>query len=158
MEEVWKPIEHFPNYNVSNFGNVKNVRTNRVLQPVRLKKQYGYECFHVKLYNESRKKGYNNKVHRLVAIAFIPNPQSKPLVDHIDRNTSNNHVSNLRWADKQENAMNSKQRSDNKTGHKNVFFNTHAKKYQVSVSHKYVGVFSTIDDAIKARDDYLNSQ
>ena len=45
-------------------------------------------------------------VHRLVAAAFIPNPDNKPEIDHIDTNRSNNTVSNLRWCTKQENRMN----------------------------------------------------
>jgi uncharacterized secreted protein with C-terminal beta-propeller domain len=44
------------------------------------------------------KKFHNKLLHRLLAEAFIPNPENKPTVDHIDRNTSNNDLSNLRWA------------------------------------------------------------
>lgn len=53
-------------------------------------------------------------VHRLVAETFIPNPDNKPFVDHIDRNSSNNDVSNLRWATHQENMYNTK--NNRKTG------------------------------------------
>jgi hypothetical protein len=55
---------------------------------------------------------YKNKIpksvtiHRLVAQAFIPNPEAKPMIDHIDRNRHNNHVSNLRWCSLQENMNN----------------------------------------------------
>lgn len=58
-----------------------------------------------------RKIGYNNKnysVHRLIAETFIPNPDNKPCVDHIDRNPLNNNVLNLRWATVQENNLNQK--------------------------------------------------
>ena len=53
-----------------------------------------------------RHKMYN--VHRLVAETFIPNPDNKPLIDHIDRNPSNNNISNLRWVTHQENMNNMK--------------------------------------------------
>lgn len=47
-------------------------------------------------------------VHRLVAETFIPNPENKPSIDHIDRNRANNDVSNLRWVTTKENAYNQK--------------------------------------------------
>lgn len=51
----------------------------------------------------------NYAIHRAVAECFIPNPDNKPTVDHIDRNRSNNCVSNLRWADHTEQRINSSQ-------------------------------------------------
>ena len=59
-------------------------------------------------------------VHRLVAEMFIPNPENKPVVDHIDTNPSNNRVDNLRWVTTQENCMNPlsrKKNSESKKGH-----------------------------------------
>lgn len=55
----------------------------------------------------SRKVMKNFYVHRLIAEVFIPNPEGKPIVDHIDRNPHNNSVTNLRWVTKSENLRNS---------------------------------------------------
>ena len=65
-------------------------------------------------------KTYPRFVHRLVAEAFIPNPDNKPVVDHIDTNPSNNSVDNLRWVTTRENCMNPLTRvhnSESKMGH-----------------------------------------
>jgi hypothetical protein len=56
-------------------------------------------------------------VSRLVAQHYIPNPENKPEVDHIDRDIDNNHVSNMRWVTRQENCDNRGMRNDNKSGH-----------------------------------------
>ena len=96
MEEIWKEIEEFPNYHISNFGNVKNVITNKVLRNV-LKGGY-YEVGIVN--NKCRK---NFKIHRLVALAFIDNNENKAEVNHKDKNKLNNHIDNLEWMTRTEN-------------------------------------------------------
>ena len=53
-------------------------------------------------------KGKTYHVHRLIAETFLPNPENKPYIDHIDRNRANNDVSNLRWVTVKENAYNQK--------------------------------------------------
>ena len=60
-------------------------------------------------------------VHRLMARAFIPNPDNKPEVDHIDRNPANNVVSNLRWVSSAENNQNKSKIASNTSGEPNIY-------------------------------------
>jgi hypothetical protein len=104
--ELWMEVEdaEYPNkYAVSTFGRVCNIETGHIL------KQYinhwGYCKVH--LVNPfDRYKKSTRFVARLVALAFIPQVEGKTTVDHIDRNKNNNHVSNLRWADRFEQNQN----------------------------------------------------
>ncbi len=89
-EELWKTIDEFENYEVSNLGKVRNKTTGRILKPTC---RGGYQI--IGLCKNS--KGKTTPIHRLVALAFIPNPENKPQVNHIDKNRSNNIVSNLEW-------------------------------------------------------------
>ena len=95
--EIWKPIPNYENYEVSNLGRVRSLNYNNQTDKVRILKltirKDGYT--QIMLNKEGKKKTY--QVHRLVAEAFIPNPQSLPEVNHIDENKQNNDVSNLEW-------------------------------------------------------------
>lgn len=95
MEE-WQKIDNFPNYSVSNFGNVINTKTNKVMK---LTNKSGY--YHITLKNENSYKTL--KIHRLVALAFIKNPENKPEVNHKDKNKLNNNINNLEWMTRTEN-------------------------------------------------------
>ena len=92
--ETWRCIECSPNYEVSNYGNVRNSRTNRILKPF---KNNGRNYLLVDLPIGKK------QVHRLVASAFIPNPNNLPEIDHIDNDGSNNNVDNLRWISRKDN-------------------------------------------------------
>ena len=101
MEEIWKTIEDYPNYMVSNMGRVKSLRGKGKILKIK-KEKNGY--IRINLY----KKGVNKhfSVHRLVAQAFIPNPENKPQIDHINTNRTDNRVEKLRWVTRIENMNN----------------------------------------------------
>lgn len=97
MEE-WRVINDFPNYSVSNFGNVMNTKTNRMMK-LSIKGGYRNIC----LINDVGRNTF--KVHRLVATSFIENTENKPEVNHKDKNKLNNNVSNLEWNTRLENCQ-----------------------------------------------------
>ena len=99
--EHWRPTYIFPNdYLASDEGKVYSKRANKMLRPGCDKDGY---LTHILCVNGKR---HTTKVHRLVAIAFIPNPDNKPAIDHINENKQDNRVSNLKWVTNQENANN----------------------------------------------------
>ena len=95
--ENWRTTVRNPNYIVSDTGKVRRVGSDRD-HSTREKKGY----LVTDLYNEGKRT--TERVHILVAEAFIPNPDNKPEVNHDDGNKLNNHVSNLEWCTKKENA------------------------------------------------------
>ena len=98
MKEEWKQIEGFENlYMISNKGYVKSLISNKILK--NLCGSTGY--YHVSLYKD--KKQTIKSIHRLLAIAFIPNPLSKPVINHIDSDRKNNRLDNLEWCTQKEN-------------------------------------------------------
>lgn len=98
--EIWRNIENFEGiYQVSNFGRVKSLHWfgGRLINPLTNKKGY----LSVILSKDGTTKHF--KVHKLVAQAFLPNPDNKPIVHHRDGNRSNNCVENLEWVTHREN-------------------------------------------------------
>ena len=97
--EIYKQLNDFTDYEVSNLGNVRNIKTKRVLKFITNKA--GYQK--VNLYKD--KKLYTRLVHRLVALSFIDNKTNCKCVDHINRIRTDNNVTNLRWVDINENLL-----------------------------------------------------
>lgn len=99
IEEIWKPIAGFEGlYEVSNYGRVKSLtRYKKVIKPIIINRgYYQYQLWH----NGKCRVAFG---HRLVAQAFIPNPDNKPFVNHKDENKLNNFVENLEWVTHVEN-------------------------------------------------------
>ena len=96
MIEQWKIINEFPQYSVSNLGRVKNNRTNHIM--VGGFDRDGYRQVIISYHKHQ----YNRRICRLVAIAFIPNPNGYDVVHHINHNKTDNRVENLVWADRRE--------------------------------------------------------
>ena len=118
--EIWKDIEGYEDlYEVSDEGNVRNKITGRILKAG--KNNIGY--VQVKLCKDGIGKSY--RIHRLVAKAFIPNPDNKPEVDHIDENKLNNSVDNLRWVNHQENIDHSKSKAVNQYSLDGIYIATY---------------------------------
>ena len=98
-------------YQVSNLGRVKSLSRKRIdrnqILPERiLKPIFNRKRGYYQIYLRKNNISYTFKPHRLVAEAFIPNPENKPYVDHIDTDKSNNKVDNLRWVTPSENSNN----------------------------------------------------
>jgi len=112
---MWKDIKGFDNYEVSTDGQVRNKKTGKVLKP-RVNRG-GY--LSVVLYSNG--KAISKYIHRLVAIAFIPNPENKPEVNHIDEDKTNNQVENLNWM----------------TGKENINYGTRTERTQIPIYALY---------------------
>jgi NUMOD4 motif/HNH endonuclease len=144
-QEEWRRIDSYPNYLVSNYGRVKNIYDYHHKQ---FTDKDGY--LYLSLTNEFAKK--NVKVHRLVGVSFIPNPNELPVLDHIDRCKTNNKVSNLRWASHTTNKMNQDARAA--SGYKGVYWRGRGNKWVGSIKHQgisyHLGSFSDSKDAARA--------
>jgi len=133
-EEIWKDIENCAPYQISNLGRIRNTKTTKYLNPSI--RPDGYIEISIQINNKTKK----CKVHRLIAQAFIPNPENKPTVNHIDRNRSNNAINNLEWATMSEQNYHSAKIARN--------INYFSRKIiQKTLDNKYIDKFDSIKDA-----------
>lgn len=156
MEE-WQQIGQ-SHYEVSTFGSVRNSNTMRILKPRAFKKLGDYICYEVNLDLDGLGQK-NYKIHRLVAHAFITNPENRNEIDHIDRNPANNNVSNLRWSTRSEQSFNTRTRKDNSLGERNIIYQIDRKKrYRVEGRRfEKSKSFLTLEEAIAYRDSVLSN-
>jgi hypothetical protein len=149
MEEEYKKIQNYENYSVSSFGNVRNDVTNKILKPG----INGHGYYHVNLRKNSKMN--NVRIHRLIATAFIDNPNNKPCVDHVDNNRLHNDIKNLRWCTIRENCMNSSFRNDNSSGVKGVSWHKKTQKWNARIMIDGIqislGYYDSVEEAANAR-------
>lgn len=165
MKEIWKDIKNYEGlYQISNLGNVKKLRfiNNRCnFKKESIKKlniRNGY--YIVQLSKNGKRKSY--QVHRLVAEAFIENPENKSIINHIDYNPLNNNVDNLEWCTQKENVEWSKCHmygrkniTHSNTGEKYICYRKSADRYRIIIDKKEYPSCKTLEEAIKVRDKIL---
>lgn len=101
--EIWKPIEEFLGlYEASNLGKIRTIRRWAAKNP-KIMTQYNPKGRYQEVHFWKEGSTTIRSVHRLVALAFIPNPENKPQINHIDGNKLNNCVDNLEWCTNSEN-------------------------------------------------------
>ena len=97
--EVYVDIPGYEGYQVSNYGRVRNKKTGKILKPYITNKGY----YTVGFWTDGKKKRLS--IHRLVAKAFLPNPNNLPEVNHINGCKTDNSVCNLEWASGRNNVL-----------------------------------------------------
>lgn len=137
--EEWKELRDFPKYSVSSFGRVRNDKTGKILKPFKIGSPNG-QYYAVDFYPKK-----SVRVHRLVASAFIPNPNNKKEVNHIDGDHFNNEVKNLEWVTGSENCIHAYRKLNRKRffGAENV---TSKKVVRIEDGH----VFNSLREAAEA--------
>jgi hypothetical protein len=140
--EIWKDIPNTNGqYMVSNQGKVMTIKTGRILTPCIDERGYERVC----LFKADRNRRY--KVHRLVAIAFLPNPHGKEQVNHKDGNKRNNCTDNLEWVSNEENMHHSRVNGLH-DGHKRF---CESKKKRIVATHIESGKETVFDSILSAK-------
>ena len=138
-QEIWKDIKGYEGYyQISNMGRVKGLKR-KFIHNEYIKKMYYYDNSYVRVSLRKKSKPKTFLVHRLVALAFIPNPENKKQVNHKDGNKQNNNVCNLEWVDNSTNMQHASIHNLLQTGEKHYnskltwddvcFIRSHYKKY-----------------------------
>jgi hypothetical protein len=151
IQDDVKVIKGFDNYCITDKGTVYNMNTNQIV-----KSRIDGEYKRIGLY----KNGIETKIriHRLLAIHFIPNPYNLRCVDHINHDALNNDLSNLRWTTSSENNRNRTKKANTSSQYNGVSFNKKANKWlahsTINYKTKHLGYFNNEIDAAKTFDKY----
>lgn len=140
-DEQWKNIPGYENYKISTLGNIFNLESGEFLNPT-----ISGDYFSVNLSNvQEEKKAKLFRIHRLVASTFLPNPENKKLIDHINNNKLDNRLENLRWATHKENS--------------NYYNDNHKPKYknhilQYDLKGNFIREWESVKDITKSNDKF----
>ena len=152
-------IKEFPNYQINENGEVRNIKFGRIMKPTtRTDKITGYQTKQLGLYKD--KKQYCPRLHRLLAITFIPNPDNYSEVDHIDNNSLNNNLINLRWCPQCDNCQNRGVQKNNKIGIKNICYCKRTNRYifkKIVRGKVFQEYFKTLDEAIECKNNWYDN-
>jgi hypothetical protein len=150
--EIWAPCPRASRYLVSNMGKVR--RTDNGYHPAQRPNLKGHLRVQLACDDGIRRKMY---VHRLVALAHIPNPDFKTQVDHVHGDVTDNRACALRWATHAENMRNSRRPRHNTSGFKGVYFEKARCKWRADISvdgrRRNLGLFDTVEAAGRAYDE-----
>jgi hypothetical protein len=163
---IWKDIEGYEGiYQISNTGIVKNIKTDHIMKPNKLQ---GY--YVIQLSNKNKRHTF--QIHRLIAKAFIPNPNNYPFINHINEDRTDNRIENLEWCTQNMNVEHSRRKmyhpvdfsiqNTTKYIYKKKYSTTHKGKkytysfYRVNIPRiKIDKVFSNIYKAIAFRNECI---
>lgn len=147
--EVWKKVPGYEDYEVSSLGKVKG-KHGKILSPWKSK---GYDIIWLCKDNTKVKFG----IHRIVAWAFLDNPENKPTIDHLNRNRTDNRVENLRWATHSEQRLTSPV-PISLTGERNINTTTNGKfRFVIKRNKKTLvnEIYDTFEEAIEAKNAFI---
>ena len=143
----------YNNYKIYENGNVK--RNGKILK-TRLNQ--GYYC--IDLHKEGKPKFF--KIHRLIALHFIENPNNHEFVDHIDCDRKNNQIGNLRWVTRTQNNRNRTKEKNTSSKYFGVYWHKKANKYLVRIKidkkRIHLGYFVNEEDGAKRYNEYIEDQ
>lgn len=138
MIELWKNIEEATNYEISNLGRVRNTKSEQILNPG--VSGNGYKQVSLKMKQSGKfEKRY---VHRLVATYWIPNPENKREVNHLNLDRTDNRVENLEWITSSDNQKHKYKTGDYKTSNRKVV--------QMDLEDNIIAVYNSVVAAATA--------
>lgn len=130
----WREVKEYANYEVNQFGEIRHKKRKKILKPRSNNGGYQYVNFKI------NGKNTNFAVHRIVANAFIPNPNGYTEVNHKDYDKTNNYVNNLEWVSSSQNKQHSYLKKENKKSRGKAV-------NQYTKDGVFIKTFETITDA-----------